>query len=353
MQRRTCVLIVLATPITALAGSYSSGLSNTTAGATDAGVPGFVGSLGDGKSTSPNTVNPAFTGWASSVASYLPAGTVDSAFNDPTATLGPVTGDNFDVVSLGESSGGAAGQITLKFNGGIHNGGGSDFAVFENSFGTNTSVFADLAFVQVSSDGTHFAQFPATSLTPKAVGAYGTVDPTNVHNLAGKHINAYGNSWGTPFDLSELKTDSAVASGQVNLNGIQYVRLVDVVGDGSAKDATGNPIYDAFPTYGSGGFDLEAVGVLNQWQIGDANLDGKVDIVDLGILSSHWQTSSSADWSEGDFNGDGKVDIVDLGLLSTHWQDGTMSFEAAWATLPEPSAGIAAVAVILGLRKRK
>lgn len=336
MQRRTCVLISFATPLSAWAGPYSSGLNNTTVGATDAGIPGFVGSLGDGKSASPNTVNPAFADWASGVTSYLPVGTVDPAFSDPTAALGPVTGDNFDIVSLGENAGGAAGQITLAFKNGIRNGSGSDFAVFENALGSNSAVFADLAFVQVSSDGQHFAQFPATSLTPGAVGAYGTIDPTNVHNLAGKQINAYGNSWGTPFDLSELKSDALVTGGQLNLNAVRYVRLIDVVGDGATKDSAGNPIFDAFPTYGSGGFDLEAIGVLNGWQIGDANLDGKVDIVDLGVLSSNWQGAPRT-FSQGDTNFDGKVDIVDLGTLSSNWQK-TMP----GVTLP-PSDALAAV----------
>jgi hypothetical protein len=45
---------------------------------------------------------------------------------------------------------------------------------------------------------------------------------------------------------------------------IQYVRLIDVVGDGSRLDGLGQPIYDPYATaFGSGGFDVDAVGVLN------------------------------------------------------------------------------------------
>ena len=44
---------------------------------------------------------------------------------------------------------------------------------------------------------------------------------------------------------------------------IRWVRVVDVVGDGSCTDSFGNVIYDPYPTIGSGGFDLEAVGVIN------------------------------------------------------------------------------------------
>ena len=52
-------------------------------------------------------------------------------------------------------------------------------------------------------------------------------------------------------------------SGWVDLARIQYVRIVDVVGAGDVLDSFGAPIYDPTPTFGSGGFDLEAVGVLN------------------------------------------------------------------------------------------
>lgn len=56
---------------------------------------------------------------------------------------------------------------------------------------------------------------------------------------------------------------------------------------------------------------------------GDANLDGKVDIGDLGLLAGNWQQMSGRKWFDGDFNNDGKVDIGDLGLLAGNWQKGT------------------------------
>jgi len=44
------------------------------------------------------------------------------------------------------------------------------------------------------------------------------------------------------------------------------VRLVDIIGDDAHGnlDSNGHIIYDLTPTTGSGGFDLEAVGVLHQ-----------------------------------------------------------------------------------------
>jgi hypothetical protein len=54
---------------------------------------------------------------------------------------------------------------------------------------------------------------------------------------------------------------------------------------------------------------------------GDANLDGRVDIADLGILAVNWQQTGRY-WHQGDVNRDGMVDIADLGILAANWQAG-------------------------------
>ena len=160
---------------------------------------------------------------------------------------------NGNIVSLGDS-----GYITLAFSQPVANGNGWDFAVFENSFG---HYFLELAFVEVSSDGKHFVRFPSSSLTdttsPK--GAYDTLNPQKINNLAGKYIGTHG----TPFDLQELSD-----SNSVDLNNIQYIRILDVTGtliDSLASyDADGRKINDPYPTaFESGGFDLDAVGVIH------------------------------------------------------------------------------------------
>ena len=77
----------------------------------------------------------------------------------------------------------------------------------------------------------------------------GSIDPTNIDGLAGKYRAGYG----TPFDLSS-----------VGLSRATHVRLIDVVGDSTAHDTTGDIIYDPHPTGGSAGFDLDAVGVIHE-----------------------------------------------------------------------------------------
>ena len=64
-------------------------------------------------------------------------------------------------------------------------------------------------------------------------------------------------------DVIQGVTDPLVVNGLVDVDEINYVRLIDIPGTGAFKDSLGNSIYDASVTTGSGGFDLEAIGVLN------------------------------------------------------------------------------------------
>ncbi len=164
------------------------------------------------------------------------------------------------VVSLGDG-----GMATMTFEHPIINGEGYDFAVFENGFIDQTlapgTAFLELAFVEVSSDGEHFFRFPATCLndTTHQLQSFEGMFATNINNLAGKYIGGYG----TPFDLEELNNTEGL-----NVNYITHVRVIDVVGSISpayaTRDNAGHIISDPWPTpFASGGFDLDAVGVIH------------------------------------------------------------------------------------------
>jgi len=182
---------------------------------------------------------------------------------------------SLDVYKLGNG-----GTITLGFQPGqaIYNGPGDDFTVFANPFYVtdSTTDFAELSFVEVSSDGVNFVRFPNYSSTPSPVGAYGTINAANVSGYAGvtpvladtsmnpmdpnaNSINPYDPtvSGGDSFDLSALANTPAVLDGLVNLNDIQYVRLVDVV-SGVSTDSNGDIIY----TPGSSA-DVDSLAVIN------------------------------------------------------------------------------------------
>ena len=162
------------------------------------------------------------------------------------------------VVSLGDG-----GSAVLGFDIPVVNLTGPDFAIFENSFGDS---FLELAFVEVSSDNQRYVRFPAISLTQSdnQVGTFDTLDATKINNLAGKYRHAYG----TPFDLEDLK-DSA----GVDLNHITSIRILDVVGSITSPfcsfDSQGHKINDPWPTpFDTGGFDLDAVGVIHNQNSG-------------------------------------------------------------------------------------
>ena len=217
--------------------------------------------------------SPELVGWASALVSFQPtlsgAGLGDEALGAPDGVLASL-GDLDDAQI---NAGDLPGMITVSFGSrSIVDGAGWDFAIFENAgeFFTPPFIFAELGFVQVSTDGQSFAQFPATSLNTEP----GTGDPdtdlvvpfgrdfaginvTNVNNLAGIHPQDVG----TAFDLAELAADPMVISGVVDLNEINFVRVVDIPGNGAFFDAMGNPILDAWVTTGSGGFDIDAVGL--------------------------------------------------------------------------------------------
>jgi hypothetical protein len=182
--------------------------------------------------------------------------------------LGPAEGDGVLVVSLGDG-----GSATLTFSTPIMNGSGPDFAVFENGFADN---YMEFAFVEVSSDGQNFARFPAFSETPTdlQIDNFMFGDCRYVHNLAGK----YRQGFGTPFDLDELNSGIPI-----NLNAITHLRLVDVVGSidpmYGSEDSQGNLINDPYPTaFASGGFDLDAVGVIHQAPLSQNELTEVVSV---------------------------------------------------------------------------
>jgi hypothetical protein len=215
----------------------------------------------------------AFTGWA--VSCKVSRGFINIEDTTETFTQGDTTsnraffgadslatgkaGGAMDVVSLGDG-----GSALLTFAHPITNGPGPDFAVFENGFKAQAGngYYLELAFVEVSTDGKRFVRFPSVSLTQDTaqIEGFGYLDPTKIHNLAGKYVAGYG----TPFDLQELADSSDIAIDSIN-----YVRIVDVVGDIDSAfaryDSRGHKINDPWPTpFWTGGFDLDAVGVIHQ-----------------------------------------------------------------------------------------
>lgn len=259
--------------------------------------------------------DPVFTGWATGVSGLVrglqdisnPSGPLASFGASGDALGAPAGGSS--VVSLGDG-----GSITVTFANSIRNGPGADFAVFENGFAFNGGVFAELAFVEVSSDGVNFFRFPSVSLTQTTLQVGGfpyeefpqVLDPTNVHNLAGQFQALEG----TPFDLQDLVGVSQL----LDVNAVTHIRLVDAVGSinpaYAALDSLGSMINDPWTTpFASGGFDLDAVGVIHAAGAPSANAGGSYTISEGDSLQLNAGLSSDPDSDpltySWDINGDG------------------------------------------------
>jgi hypothetical protein len=105
---------------------------------------------------------------------------------------------------------------------------------------------------------------------------------------------------------------SGIASGKIagaddKLDSIGAARVGDV--RNVADNAT--TIFDGQTVQGS---DVVAAYTYG----GDANLDGKINIDDYGLIDSHvGQSGSAFGWHNGDFNYDGKINIDDYGIIDS------------------------------------
>lgn len=179
-------------------------------------------------------------------------GNGNASYGIESDAIGAADGTSF--VSLGDG-----GLAIVTFATPIKNGIGFDFAVFENGF---TDNYIELAFVEVSSNGTNYYRFPAVSEWPTTIqlSNFDYSDCRFFDNFAGK----YRANYGTPFDLEELNGEIGL-----DIDAITHVKLIDVIGSinpmYSTLDIHGNLINDPYPTaFPSGGFDLDAVGVINE-----------------------------------------------------------------------------------------
>lgn len=199
----------------------------------------------------------AFKAWA--VAASITRGLRDITV--PDSGYASVGNDLSAIGKAGENgtvSLGDGGYAIVQFATPIQNKSGFDFAIFENSFDDR---FLELAFVEVSSDGMNYYRFPAVSATQDTLqtGPFDYTEPVKVNNLAGKY--RYG--FGTPFDLEELGNQAGL-----DLQNISHVKIIDAIGciqaQYATRDSKNTKVNDPWPTnFPSGGFDLDAVGVIN------------------------------------------------------------------------------------------
>jgi hypothetical protein len=106
-------------------------------------------------------------------------------------------------------------------------------------------------------------------------------------------------------------------------------------------------------------YSTSTLSILASAMPGDATLDALIDVADLKLLASHWETT--ADWLGGDFDGNGVVDQTDLGLLAAGWgapgaqglSEALTSLSLPPAQVPEPGLPLLALLSLTLLRRRQ
>lgn len=139
--------------------------------------------------------------------------------------------------------------------------------------------------------------------------------------------------------LSSDPQVSALAFAPADFNGDGVATAADIdtlygrFGPNPQYDLTGDDVVD----YDDVKFLVE--NVLGR-SLGDANLDGSVDVADVDILKSNW--AGQGGWAQGDLNGDGKVGFSDLEQVLANW--GAQSPDVA----PAPAQTVTATVLGLG-----
>ncbi|MEM7315482.1 MAG: PEP-CTERM sorting domain-containing protein, partial [Planctomycetota bacterium] len=90
----------------------------------------------------------------------------------------------------------------------------------------------------------------------------------------------------------------------------------------------------------------------NPYLVGDANLDGVVDVSDFNVFNENKFTETGL-WSLGDFNADNFTDVADFNA----WNGNKFTSSSTPAAVPEPGSGmlmlITVVMLGLGVRTTK
>jgi beta-glucanase (GH16 family) len=205
-----------------------------------------------------------------------------------------------------------------------------------------TGVTINAGTLQVSANGTNAATSKVQSLI---ISGSGVLDLTN-----NDFILDYTGA--TPLTNIRQMLQTGASSG---------VGIISSLANASMRLGYADTATFGAGTYG--GQQADSTSILIEYTVtGDANLDGHVDVADLGALATNY--GAAATWTGGDFTYDGIVDVADLGLLASNYQTGgggaaaaqsfTSAGTGAAGTVPEPAlTGILAIAALCATRRRR
>jgi hypothetical protein len=170
--------------------------------------------------------------------------------------------------------------------------------------------------------------------------ANGSLNPAGFNGFAARSIPGWASYAPSANALSELNLTGSKTFGPGQ---------AQVLGSPFPTAATGD-LTLAFHLVGDGADVQTGTVVYLDRLAGDVNNDNVVNIFDINLISSNWNTAGPT----GDGNYDGTVNIFDINLVSSHW--GNMSPGNATA-VPEPSTlallAIGVVVAFAGANRRR
>lgn len=217
----------------------------------------------------------------------------------------------------------------------------------------------------LAAQGLNFGSIPAGTLIASHYVQFDPVTPTGFVGMGS--VTFTGEILGVITETNKLNANLGSETSDT------YFGLADTLGayptgaDPSAR-GLGSPEDDLIFTLGSKTLTVESLqvpvaGNIDAFRVftamlpGDINLDGFVNVIDLGILAAQWGTSGSpphnADVSPPP-NGDGTVNVADLGVVAANWTGsaGRSDLNGAVA-VPIAPAGLAGLPILAGLAMRR
>ncbi|HSV13373.1 MAG TPA: autotransporter-associated beta strand repeat-containing protein, partial [Tepidisphaeraceae bacterium] len=213
------------------------------------------------------------------------------------------------------------------------------------SAGATLSINGSLASsVAISDSGVvNFAGNPGTSAFTRAVGTLNVQHGGSAVALDSAFAMQAGVSQITTLTFADTTAKLDLRNNELIVNNaLPAVRTQIILGEIFTTTAGG---VIGYKDLGSG--QTEARYALR----GDANLDGTVDVSDLGALATSYGNSTGQLWVQGDFNNDGSVDVADLGALASSYgvslasglQAARLITAAAAATVASPASAASAI----------
>ncbi|MEQ9461424.1 MAG: alpha-amylase family glycosyl hydrolase [Phycisphaeraceae bacterium] len=127
--------------------------------------------------------------------------------------------------------------------------------------------------------------------------------------------------------------------GDLNLDGVLDATDIDLL-----FENLGDIVFDYTNDGQTDAADVtHLVEVIANTFLGDANLDGQVDLIDLSTLATNFGQIAPTDgnvlgWADADFNGDNTIDLIDLSILATNFGQTN--------NIPEPTSALILITLL-------